>query len=152
MKHDALWPKVGWLTTFLMDDQGRKSDFERLIPIHPCAAYLAATISRQFSLAQRTLFRFLKQADRGSFPVFLHEHPKGDGGDRFWYTADALWDYFFLGDSLELPHGFRDVVNYYRSHTNSLTDEDERRVFKVIMLLLGLSKETPNVKRLRPTR
>lgn len=103
MKHDALWLKVDRLTTFLMDDQGRKSDFMRLVPIHPYAAYLAATIYRQFSSAQRTPFRLLKQADRGSFPVLVREHPKGDGDTWLWYTADALWDYFFLEDTLELP-------------------------------------------------
>jgi len=148
-KREALWDRVKGLSRFLAGENGRPSDFKDLIPIHPYAAMLVSRISREFSSSQRTLFRFLKRRDAGAFPEFLQEYPKGDW---LWYTADALWDYFFGSQDADLPQGFREAISYYAIHSESIENtQDHLRAFKAVMLLLALSKEVPNVKELKPT-
>lgn len=147
---DGLWNKVARITQHLIGDELRRDDFKGLIPIHPFAAYLLATISRQFSSSQRSLFLFLKgeKENQPSFVQFLREYPREDW---FWFTADSLWDYFFREDSTELTEQVRDVVGYGRARVDDLVDEDERKVFKALMLLMALWRQSGGPL-LRPTR
>lgn len=130
-------------------DQGDKAqDLEMLVPIHPYSAYLLSQISREFSSSQRTLFRFLKRSEKGSFMQFLREYPRAGWG---WYTADSLWDYFFSADTVALPDSMRDVVGYYRSRRPRVETDEEERALKAALLLIGLSRGISDVPSLQPT-
>ncbi len=124
------------------------SDFKKLIPIHPYTAYLSARIIQWFGSSQRTLFKFLKSEEKGSFVEFLDEYPK-DG----WYllTADFLWDYYFAfnDEILTFYPEVLGIVNYWNSQKDKL-EEDELKVFKVVMLLLALAKKVERERYLRP--
>ncbi|NLF02379.1 MAG: hypothetical protein GX601_15515, partial [Anaerolineales bacterium] len=147
-EQDALWDGVRLGAKSFLSESDRLADFQALVPLHPYTAYLLSQISRQFSSSQRTLFRFLKQSDRGSFADFIGEHPR-EGWK--WYTAEGLWDYFFGGESPELPGGFREVISYYGSRERAIQDDHQRRAFKVTMLLVGLCREIAAVAALQPT-
>jgi len=124
------------------------NDFKKLIPIHPYTAYLSARIIQWFGSSQRTLFKFLKSEEKSSFVEFLSEYPKDN-----WYllTADFLWDYYFASND-EIITFYPEVlgiVNYWNSQKDKL-DENELRVFKVVMLLSALAKKVEQEKYLRP--
>jgi len=144
----ALWDSVRLGAKPFLGESDRLADLQALVPLHPYAAYLLSQIARQFTSSQRTLFRFLRQSEVGSFPVFLAGHPC-DGWK--WYTADGLWDYFFGAEELELPPGFKEIVSYYGSRQGALDDDYQRRAFKASMLLMGLSREITGVPALQPT-
>ncbi len=150
IRKESLWSRVEKTTIRLLGDEGRKDDFKGLIPVHPYAAYLLATITRQFSSSQRTLFKFLKEEDEYSFNCFLKNYPRHEW---YWFTADILWDYFFRDDNPELTERIRDIIGYYRSRCEQIENEDEQRVFKVLMLLIALWRQMPEGSRLlRPLR
>jgi len=144
----ALWDSVRLGAKPFLGENDRLIDLQALVPLHPYAAYLLSQMARQFSSSQRTLFRFLKQSDQGSFPAFLGTHPREDWK---WYTAEGLWDYFFGVEGFELPDGFREVVSYYGSRERLLQDDHSRRAFKATMLLIGLSRASTGVLAQQPT-
>ena len=148
-RRTAAWDRVQGLANRLATFGEKCADFQQLVPLHPYAAFLVSTISRQFSSSQRTLFQFLKEREAGSFQSFLSEYPKDDW---HWYTADNLWDYFFAGAERDIAERVRDVVGYYRTRLGHLGDDDERRVFKAIMLFVALNKELVVEDRVKPTR
>jgi hypothetical protein len=150
IRKDGLWGKIARITQPLISDELRRDDFRGLIPIHPFAAHLLAMISKQFSSSQRSLFLFLKgeDPDQPNFVQFLREHPRDDW---FWYTADNLWDYFFREDNTELTEQVRDLVGYGWTRIEDLMDEDEKKVFKALMLLMALWRQSGGPL-LRPTR
>lgn len=137
----------------LMDIEKNVSlrDFKRLLPIHPYTAYLSAKIAQWFGSSQRTLFKFLKSEEVSPFVMFLNNYPKNE-----WYllTPDFLWDYFFvLNDEIaEFYPEVLTVVNYWNS-CKDILDENELRVFKVVMLLSALTKKVQDISGyLRPLR
>lgn len=152
IKKESLWGRVERATKIPLRDEAetRIEDFKGLIPLHPFAAFLLATISRQFSSSQRTLFRFLKEEVDCSFLRFIREYPQNNW---FWLTADILWDYFFRDDNSELTERVRDILGYYHSRREQIEGENEKRVFKVLMLLFVLERQMPGeIFLLRPTR
>ncbi len=115
--------------------------FKRLIPMHPYSAFLSSKIVEHLGSSQRTLFQFLKQEQEGgSFPEFLKEYPKDD---YYLLTPDFLWDYFFVNNSeiSEFHPELIPIISYYNSWKDKLDDEDEKRVFKAVMLLIALSQK-----------
>ncbi len=138
-EREALWQKVEQTSGFLLLGSETKRDFYGIVPIHPYTALLLANISTQFSSSQRTLFRFLKEEKEGrfSFPAFLREYPREDWK---WLTADYLWDYFFTEDNPDFTETVRELLIHYRASESRLTDEFEKRVLKVVLLLLLLSR------------
>ncbi|SHE91973.1 hypothetical protein SAMN02745218_01069 [Desulfofundulus australicus DSM 11792] len=150
IKKESLWSRVQRATVSLLGDEARMEDFKGLIPLHPFAAFLLATISRQFSSSQRTLFRFLKEDVDNSFIQFIKNYPQNNW---FWLTADILWDYFFRDDNPELTERIRDIMGYYHSRLDFIGGENERKVFKVLMLLFALERQMPGeIFLLQPTR
>ncbi|MCL6559221.1 MAG: hypothetical protein K6U74_10575, partial [Firmicutes bacterium] len=150
VKKESLWDRVKKVTVSLLGDEARIEDFKGLIPLHPFSAFLLATISRQFSSSQRTLFRFLKEDVENSFVQFIRNYPQNNW---FWLTADILWDYFFRDDNPELTDRIRDIMGYYHSRLELIEEENERKVFKVLMLLFALERQMPGgIFLLQPTR
>lgn len=146
---ESFWDKVRKAATHVLGDEAKIQDFKRLIPLHPYSAYLLATISRQFSSSQRTLFRFMKEEDEHSFCRFIQEYPHNEW---YWFTAEKLWDYFFNDPNNDFVEQVRDVVNYYRSRIDDLAEPNEIKCFKAVMLLIALWRQVPGVSSLRPTR
>lgn len=143
-----MWDRVQPLAKRLTNTNERPDDFEQLVPLHPYAAFLVSTISRQFSSSQRTLFRFLKESQEGAFITFLSQYPKQEW---LWYTADNLWDYFFSDSAGELAERVRDVVSYYGTRCDAIGSEEEKRVFKAVLLFIALNREMVVEERVRPT-
>jgi len=150
IKKESLWGRVEKIAVNLLGDEARKEDFKGLIPLHPFTAFLVATISRQFSSNQRTLFRFLSEQNEYSFIQFMREYPRDDW---YWLTPDFLWDYFFRDDNSELTESIRYLIGYYRSRVDQITEEKQRKIFKVLMLLLALERQMPGeIFLVRPAR
>ncbi|MGI6209950.1 MAG: hypothetical protein ACOYEW_17230, partial [Anaerolineae bacterium] len=148
-RREAMWGWVAAAAGMLVAnaDRGeRQADLKALVPIHPYAAFLLSTISREFSSSERTLFRWLrgekgKDDPPGSFPRFLRQEVDAEPA---WLTADALWDYFFLDENLELADKVRDIVSYYRSRSADLNDQ-ERRALRAVLLLIALERQMGQV-------
>jgi len=149
IKKTSLWDRVSDIAISIMREEGRKEDFRGVIPIHPYSAFLLAKISTMFTSSQRTLFRFLKEDTPSSFVSFLREYPYEE---QYWYTMDMLWEYFFSEDNPELIDKVRDIVSYYRSRINSINNEDEKNLFKGILLLKAISSYQSGEELLRPRR
>lgn len=126
-------------------EQLKEEELKALVPIHPFTAYLLALISSQFSSSQRTVFRFLKENDEGSFQWFIRNYPQNGW---CWLTPDFLWQYFFEDEEkLEDIEEIGDILSYYKANRNKL-DEEELRVFRVLLLNTALWRQTRGVQTL----
>ena len=139
-KRDSLWSQVDEtaLHINIFGEKVSKEELKLLPPIHPFSAYLLATISSLYSSSQRTFFRFLKEKELGSFQWFIANYPCDDW---YWLTPDYLWQYFFEETKIEDIEGISDVLNHYnavKDHLNHI----ETRIFRVIMLLTALQRQT----------
>lgn len=140
-KRDSLWNAVSSLVNrlALTGDQMSKDDLRKLAPIHPYTANLLSTISSLYSSSQRTLFQFLKKDEPGSFQWFIANYPKDNW---YWLTPDYLWQYFFEETKLEAIDNVGDLINHYKVADEKLSDEEERRVLRVMLLLVALNRQT----------
>jgi len=121
----------------------REPEMRALMPIHPFSVYLLAIISSQFSSSQRTVFRFLKENDEGSFQWFVRNYPQNEW---YWLTPDFLWQYFFEEeDKLEDIQDIGDVLGHYQANRDQLTEE-ELRIFRVMLLLTALWRQTKGIQ------
>lgn len=140
-KRDSLWSGVNKAVLHInvMGDRVSREEFSRLVPIHPYTAYYLATISSLYSSSQRTLFQFLKTDEPGSFLWFIANSPSDDW---YWLTPDLLWLYFFEDVKLESIDAITDILSHYNSHKAELQNEDELRVFRAMLLLTCLWRQT----------
>ncbi|HHW17414.1 MAG TPA: hypothetical protein GXX30_00715 [Firmicutes bacterium] len=140
-KRDTLWSNVdaAVLHINLLGERVAKEELKALAPIHPLTAYLLATISSNFSSSQRTLFQFLKASEPGSFREFIANYPKNNW---YWLTPDYLWEYFFENVKVESVDSVGDILTHYSSSRQKLHSEDELRVFRVMLLLTALWRQT----------
>lgn len=139
-KLDSLWSQVdvAVLHIYLLGERVNKDDLKAMAPIHPFTAYLLATISRLYSSSQRTLFQFLKTDAPGSFQWFIANYPQDQW---YWLTPDYLWQYFFEDVKIESIEAISDLLSYYHSVSDNLSEE-ELRVFRVMLLLIALWRQT----------
>ncbi len=140
-KRDSLWSKVdvAVLHINLLGERVNKDELKMLAPIHPFTAYLLATISSLYSSSQRTLFQFLKTNEPGSFQWFVANYPKDDW---YWLTPDYLWQYFFEDAKIETIESVSDILSHFHSVKDRLTNLEEMRVFRVMLLLTALWRQT----------
>lgn len=133
------------------DENLKEEDIYTIFPLHPYSIYLMTKIVEYFGSANRTLFDFFK-SERG-FLKFLKEYPKNSD---YLLTPDFLWDFFFLAQE-ELSTFYPKIkknLKYFNTYIDKLEDEDEKRVFKTICLLLTLKEEIIGVeaeKIIKPT-
>lgn len=145
-KLDSLWDQVekAVLQIHVLGEQINKEEIKRMIPIHPYTAYLLATISSLYSSSQRTLFQFLKTDPPGSFQWFIANYPQNSW---YWLTPDYLWQYFFE-DVRDVNIGnveaIGNLLGYYNSKKSDM-NEEELRVFRLMLLLLALWNQTQGV-------
>ncbi|TDA65831.1 MAG: hypothetical protein D9V47_12060 [Clostridia bacterium] len=139
-KLDSLWSKVDVAVFHInvLGERVNKDDLKRMAPIHPFTAYLLATISSLYSSSQRTLFQFLKTEAPGSFQWFIANYPQDNW---YWLTPEYLWQYFFEDVKIESIEAISDLLSHYRSARDSLSEE-ELRVFRVMLLLIALWRQT----------
>jgi len=157
IKLETLWDSVEYCASQILESEvtgeAKKEDFKKLIPMHPSSCYLLHLLSSNFSSNQRTMFRFLRETEPNNFKQFIEENSIEN---RSLLTADVLWDYFFSDETQEIPERVLRAINYYNSHERDLTDNDYKKVFKGILLLitlsdtLGLSENSRRGKILRP--
>lgn len=151
-KRDSLWSPVDVSVMhikLLGGESVTKEDLKKLAPIHPFTAYLLATISRLYSSSQRTLFQFLKSPEQWSFQWFIANYPVDDW---YWLTPDYLWRYFFEDVRLESIDAISDILSYYRTVVDDLASEEEKRVFRVMLLLIALCRQTEGAQDLLKPR
>lgn len=139
-KRETLWSDVDRVALIIntLGESVRKEDLKQLLPMHPFSAYLLSAISSLYSSSQRTLFKFLKTNQTGSFQWFIGEYPRENW---FWLTADCLWQYFFEETSVGSVDSLTDIITHNNSHIKNLP-VDEARVFRVMMLLTALQRQT----------
>jgi len=124
-----------------------------LFPIHPYSAFIATTISRYVGSAERSIFSFLNDEERG-FKKFISEYPKSNpDGEEYFLTPDMLWD-FFLAEFERNPNEKRSsVLVKYRQCKEVIEKlgEPYSAVFKGTLLLnilyslLNVSGEESNL-------
>lgn len=111
----------------------------RLYPFHPYTAYLATFVSRAIGSAERSIFEFLNDENRG-FKDFI----KNDTEVVKYLTADKVWDFFVEAFSEDRTNNFDAIINKFSMYSTKLEDTEtpELSVFKVILLLNLLNRVT----------
>ena len=124
-------------------------DFQKLLPMHPYAAYLLKFIAKDISSNQRTIFQFLSgdysgDEEKTNFKWFI-EHFAYEFGKWNYLTADYLWDYFFKASNVDLDAAFIQTISHYNNFAplcdepgNPSIGDRRRRVLKVTLLLAAL--------------
>ncbi len=112
---------------------------KRLYPFHPYTAYLATFVSRAIGSAERSIFEFLNDENRG-FKDFI----KNDIDKVKYLTAEKVWDFFVEAFSEDRTNNFDAIINKFSMYSTKLEDTDipELSVFKVILLLNLLNRVT----------
>lgn len=111
----------------------------RLYPFHPYTAYLATFVSRAIGSAERSIFEFLNDNNRG-FKCFINN----DIETVKYLTADKVWDFFVGAFSEDRTNNFDAIINKFSMYSTKLEDTDmpELSVFKIILLLNLLNRVT----------
>ncbi len=108
-----------------------------LFPIHPYSAFIATALSRYVGSAERSIFSFLNDEEKG-FKKFISEYPKSNLDDEeYFLTPDMLWD-FFLAEFERNPNEKRSsVLVKYRQCEEVIEEAGEPylAVFKGTLLL-----------------
>lgn len=110
-----------------------------LYPFHPYTAYLATFVSRAIGSAERSIFEFLNDENKG-FKDFI----KNDIDEVKYLTAEKVWDFFVDAFAEDRTNNFDAIINKYSMYSTKLEDTDvpELSVFKVILLLNLLNRVT----------
>jgi len=132
-----------------------EEDLKGVLPIHPYSAIILKHLSSMFGSNQRSMFDFIKnrkddKEDR-SFQWFIENY--GLYTDPNLLTIDMLWEYFYADGKANLESGIKNLLSVFEMSGNSgyLTDE-QKRVFKTVLLLQGISeKNLDSVELFRPT-
>lgn len=116
-----------------------QSVIKRLYPFHPYTAYLATFVSRAIGSAERSIFEFLNDENKG-FKDFI----KNDIDEVKYLTAEKVWDFFVEAFSEDRTNNFDAIINKFSMYSTKLEDTDipELSVFKVILLLNLLNRVT----------
>lgn len=123
-----------------MDKSAQTKDIiKHLYPFHPYTAYLATFVSRAIGSAERSIFEFLNDENKG-FKHFIQQ----DIDDVKYLTADKVWDFFVEAFSEDRTNNFDAIINKFAMYSTKLEDTDipELSVFKVILLLNLLNRVT----------
>lgn len=116
-----------------------KEIIQRLYPFHPYTAYLATFVSRAIGSAERSIFEFLNDGNKG-FKHFIQQ----DMDKVRYLTADKVWDFFVEAFSEDRTNNFDSIINKYSMYSTKLIDSNipELSAFKVILLLNLLNRVT----------
>jgi hypothetical protein len=128
----------GNLLSYLTDNDSQQSieDIKNLFPLHPYTAFLCSSLSDHIGSANRSVFNFMYDREKG----FLHFLKNETAcGDKQLLTAECLWDFFleiFNGDSIK----YGVVTETYHTYKQKIISKGlpYEKVFKGILLLNAL--------------
>ena len=128
-------------------------DFYDILPIHPYTALVLKHISSAFDSNQRSMFDFIKN-DRGEelkgFIWFIKNC--GPYDENPFLTIDMIWEFFYERQRDKLPQEIRQILDCYNLARDKRLGEDEKRVFKTVLLLQAVYEGTGKIVLLfRPT-
>ena len=118
------------------DSSQAKSDILRLLPLHPYTAYLSTFVARNIGSANRSVFNFLYDDEKG-FANFILNNSIESGR---LLTADNLWDFFL--DTFESDNSkYGIIVEKYMHDGDKVSSKGPEylRVFKGILLLNAMN-------------
>jgi hypothetical protein len=131
-------------TLIRYDDNIKKEDLKLLLPLHPYAAFLLQVLAREVNSNQRTMFQFLcgnpDESDKrkSNFRWFIETHSITDW---CYLSSDYIWDYFFFDENVDLDDKSRNAINSYNTFENHCTNESQKRILKVALLLTAMKQE-----------
>ena len=130
-------------TRELVQKRAKISDkqLKNILPIHPYTALLLKHISSAFGSNQRSMFEFIgknSEDDSKGFQWFIENHGPYDA-DPF-LTVDMLWNYFYEKGRDSLSSEIRSILDCYSPTIAEELRNDQKRVFKTILLLQAISQ------------
>ena len=127
----------------------QSEDLQRIVPIHPYAALLLKHISVVFSSNQRSMFDFIISNDMKSKGFKWYIENFGPLDSKNFLTVDMMWEFFCVQGQSGLTDDVRTILDSYNLVDNDRFNDDEKRVFKTILLLQSLSQRVGNVELLK---
>lgn len=123
------------------DPEETRKDLQKLFPLHPSTANLAAYYAREAGSSNRSVFEFIGQYE--GIRVFLDDEEQFKL--RKTITADYLWDYV-LDELNSNVTKFGAVTERYNSRKLQVVNEGEKYtiVFKSVLLLNALNNIANN--------
>ena len=118
------------------DSSQAASDITKLYPMHPYTAYLSTFVARNIGSANRSVFNFLYDDEKG-FASFINSDSYEK---KELLTADKLWDFFYDSfDSDQAKYGI--ILERYLNHQRVVNEQGEGylRVFEGILLLNAMT-------------
>ena len=120
-----------------------RESIARLFPLHPYTAYLCSVLSNHIGSANRSVVKFMHDADSG-FEAFINS--EFTYVQKLLLTPEWLWDFFSA--SFETDAKCSLFVTTYNNYSKKVADrgDDYLRVFKAILLLnaLGVNFSDPS--------
>ena len=116
------------------------SDLSNVLPIHPYAALLLQHISIYYTSTARSMFNFIKNDEGDHVEAFQWFIDKYDfSSQNPFITVDMLWSFFYENGQDKLASGIKEVLSCYTAKIEKELIEEEKRVFKTILLLQAVS-------------
>ena len=122
----------------------KQSQLEQLCPLHPMTLTMLTRVADNFAASSRTLFSFMKDAEKAESSVgFIHYIENNGPDDWRWLTVDYLWDYFFLegSDIRNFSIEARRAYQLYEQKKDLVTGDGSDyvlRVFKAALLMIAV--------------
>lgn len=122
----------------------KQSQLEQLCPLHPMTLTMLTRVADNFAASSRTLFSFMKDAEKAESSVgFIHYIENNGPDDWRWLTADYLWDYFFSegSDIRNFSIEARRAYQLYEQKKDLVTGDGSDyvlRVFKAALLMIAV--------------
>ena len=129
-----------------------EDELKSIVPVHPYAALLLKHLSVAFSSNQRSMFDFIisnDMEDHKGFKWFINNY--GPEGKDSLLTIDMLWDFFYGKTQNGLNNDVRGILDSYNLLQKNELIEDEKRVFKTVLLLQAISLRVTGIDLLKPT-
>lgn len=118
-----------------------KDELSKILPIHPYSASLLKYISEGFASNQRSMFDFIKNANKDDenfgFQWFIDNHSPLDPDPLL--SIDMLWGFFYEKGKEFLAPVIRRTLDNYANKSKGL-DDGEQRILKAILLFQAMSE------------
>lgn len=121
------------------EESKTKQSLINLYPIHPYTSFLASFIAQEIGSTERSIFKFLHDDTEHGFKYFIDKY---DVDERYFLTADYLWDFFYEDFKQSDDERIKNAIAKYDLTYGTLKEKrgEYSAVFKVILLLNILYK------------
>ena len=119
------------------DNLSLRNALKDIFPIHPYTAINANFISNYVGSAERSIFGFLNDTERG-FLKFIKEYPKKDAdGEDYFLTSDMLWDFFLSEFERNSSEKINSILVRYKQGEKEIGElgDSYLAVFRGVLLL-----------------